>query len=122
MAGDGRVYLFAGHPLPDFRVVCDGFEGNVWHGLVPEPTAHALVRVREFVIIVHRRHETLFGEGERHARRIARDPAPPPPLRHVGRGAGTAGGVEYEVAGIGGHEEAALDDLRVCLNDKDVFG
>ncbi len=33
----------------------------------------------------------------------------------VGGGAGTAGWVEHEVAGIGGHQEAALDNLSVLV-------
>ena len=39
----------------------------------------------------------------------------------VGRRAGAAGRVEHEVAGVGGHEDAALNDLRDGLNDID-FG
>jgi hypothetical protein len=38
-------------------------------------------------------------------------------LGDIRRGAGTAGRVEHEIAGVGGHEEAFLDDLGVCLND-----
>ena len=38
----------------------------------------------------------------------------------VGGGAGTAGRVEHEVAGVGGHQEAALNHLRVGLNDIDL--
>ena len=32
-----------------------------------------------------------------------------PLLGNVGRGARAAGGVKYEVAGVGGHQDAALD-------------
>ena len=35
----------------------------------------------------------------------------------IGSGAGTAGRVEHEVAGVGGHQDAALNDLLVSLND-----
>ena len=36
-------------------------------------------------------------------------------------GAGAAGRIEHKVAGVGGHEEAALNDLRVCLDDIDLI-
>ena len=39
----------------------------------------------------------------------------------VGGGAGAAGRVEHEVAGVGGHEDAALDHLRVRLDHIDLF-
>ena len=38
----------------------------------------------------------------------------------VGGGAGTAGRVEHEVAGVGGHQDAAFDDLGARLNDVDL--
>ena len=52
---------------------------------------------------------------------VGGDPAAAPLLRDEGGGAGTAGGVEDEVTRIGGHEHAALDDLRACLHHVD-FG
>ena len=51
-----------------------------------------------------------------HARGVDGDPAAAPLLGDVGRGAGAAGGVEHEVAGVGGHEDTALNDFRVGLN------
>ena len=36
-----------------------------------------------------------------------------------GGGAAAAGGVEYEVAGVGGHQHTTLNDFRVGLNDVD---
>ena len=39
----------------------------------------------------------------------------------VGGGAGTAGRVEHEVAGVGGHEDAALNDLLGCFNYVTLF-
>jgi hypothetical protein len=45
-----------------------------------------------------------------------RFPAPSPLLGDVGCGAGAAGRVEDEIAGVGGHEDAALNDACACLN------
>ena len=53
-------------------------------------------------------------------RRVDGDPPPAPLLRDVGRRAAAAGRVEDEVAGVGGHQDAALDDLRVGLDDVDL--
>ena len=39
----------------------------------------------------------------------------------VGGGAGTAGRVEHEVAGVGGHQDAALNDFGVGLDDVDLL-
>ena len=48
------------------------------------------------------------------------DPAPAPLLGDIGGGAAAAGGVEHQVAGVGGHQEAALDDSVIRLNDVDL--
>ena len=40
----------------------------------------------------------------------------------IGRGARAAGRIEHKVAGVGGHEEAALDHLRQRLNDIQPIG
>ena len=46
------------------------------------------------------------------------DPAAPPLLGDVRRGAGAAGGVQEEVAGVGGHQDATLWNKPLsCLHD-----
>ena len=78
------------------------------HGLVDEAAAQAFLRIRQFVVVVAGGHQPLLGQRHRHARGVAGDPAPAPFLGDVGGGAGTAGRVQHQVAGVGGHEEAAL--------------
>jgi hypothetical protein len=73
-------------------------------------------RVLQQVIVVFRAHQPRSGEGERHARGVDGDPAPTPLFGHIGRRAGAAGRVEYEVAWVGGHEDATFDDLRASFN------
>jgi hypothetical protein len=107
----------------DLGVVRDRLQGDVRDPLVDEAMADvavgrgrrrcrardlgllelALVGVREEVIGVARAHDAYAGQGERHAGRVDRDPAAAPLLGDVGGGAGAAGGVEDEVAGVGGH-------------------
>ncbi len=72
--------------------------------------------MRQFVVVEHGGHQPLPGEGDRHARGVAGDPAPAPLLGDISGGAAAAGGIEDQVAGVGGHEEATLDDERICLN------
>ena len=50
--------------------------------------------------------------AKRDAGGVDGDPAPAPLLGDVGRGAGAAGWVEHKVAGIGGHQDAAFDDVN----------
>jgi hypothetical protein len=137
MARDRRVDLLARHPLRDVRIVRDRLEGHVRHALVDEAPAdvavrpvlgrdaprdlrllhHALGRVGQDVERELARHEARTGERQGHAARVDRDPAATPLLGDVGRGARSAGGIEDEVAGVGGHEDAALDDFSVGLHD-----
>jgi hypothetical protein len=70
------------------------------------------VLLGEVVVGKSRGHEAGAGEGEGDARGVGGDPAAAPLLGDVGRRPRTASGVEDEVAGVGGHEEATLDDLR----------
>ena len=86
-------------------------------GLVLEAAADAFLGVGQLVVVEDGAHQALFGEGDRHARGVAGDPAAAPLLGDVGGRAGAAGGVEDQVAGVGGHEEAARDDLRQRLDD-----
>ena len=109
MAGDGRIDLFARHALLDVRVVGDGFERDVGHGLVDEAAANALARMCQLVVVEDGGHQSLLGQRQRHAGGVAGDPAPAPLLGDEGGGAAAAGGVEDQIAGVGGHEDASLE-------------
>ncbi len=82
--------------------------------------ALALRRVGHEVVRVLRRHQARPGERQRDPAGVDRDPAPTPLLGDVGGRAGAAGRVEDEVAGVGGHEEAALDHSVVRLDNVDL--
>ncbi len=112
----------------DLGVVGDRLEGDVRHALIDESLADvaahrrrgrdpagqfalfdlALAAVGEEVIGIAGAHDPGARQGEGDARGVDGDPAPAPLLGDIGGGAGAAGGVEDEVAGVGGHEEAAL--------------
>jgi hypothetical protein len=112
----------------DLGVVGDRLERDVRHALIDEAVAEvALHRLRarraagdfgflelafagigEQVERIAGAHDAGAGQRECNARGVDRDPAAAPLLGDGGGGAGTAGRVEYEVAGVGGHEEAAL--------------
>ena len=64
------------------------------------------------VIRIARTHDAGAGQRQRHARRVDGDPATTPLLGDVGGGAGTAGRVKHEVAGIGGHKMQRWTDRR----------
>ena len=57
-------------------------------------------------------HDAGTSQCQRDTRGINRDPAAAPLLGDGGGGTGTAGRVKHEVAGVGGHQDAALNDLR----------
>ena len=125
----------------DLGVVGDGLERDVGHALVHETLSDVVVgrrfrrrlardlafllpplrAVGEEVIRVARGHDPGVRERQRDARGVDGDPAPAPLLGHVGRRAGTAGGVQNEIAGVGGHEDAAFDDLGARLNNVDFI-
>ena len=83
--------------------------------------APALRAVGEEIIGIARAHQARAGERERDARRVDGDPAPAPLLGDIGGRAGATGRVEHEVAGVGGHEDAAFDNRRRCLDDIDFL-
>ena len=68
-----------------------------------EAAADAFVGVGKFVVVESGGHEALFGESGGDAGGVAGDPAAAPLFGDNGGGAGAAGGVEDEVAGVGGH-------------------
>ena len=63
----------------------------------------AVAGIGQQVKWIARAHDTRTGQRQRHARGVNRDPAAAPLLGDVGGGAGTAGRIEHEVAGVGGH-------------------
>ena len=77
----------------------------------------ALAGIGQQVIRIARAHDAGAGQRQRDARGVDRDPAAAPLLGDVGGGAGAAGRIEHEVAGVGGHQDATLDHLGVRLHD-----
>src|SRR5690606_27793546 len=104
--------------LIDLRIIRDGFERDVRNGLVNETGLQAFVRILELVVVVARGHEALFGERDRDARGVAGDPAPTPFFGDKCSSAGAAGRVDYQITWISGHEHAALNNLRMGLDNK----
>ena len=68
----------------------------------------ALAAVGEQIPGIARRHQARASERQRDAAGVDGDPAPAPLLGDIGGGAGAAGGIEHEVARVGGHQDAAL--------------
>ena len=66
----------------------------------------------QLVVVVGGRQQALPCKRERHAARVDRDPPPAPLLGDVRRRPAAARRVEHEIAGVGGHQNAALEDLR----------
>ena len=104
-----RSISFLGHAFFDLRVIGDGLEGDMGNGLVTEAAANAFLLMSQFVVIVNCGHKTLLGQSDGHAGGVAGDPAAPPLLGHVGGGAGAAGGIEDQIAWVGGHEKTAFN-------------
>ena len=125
----------------DLGVVGDGFEGDVGDSRIDEALAHVAGgrgfggrAAREFGFLllpfgavgeqvegVARPHDPGASEGQGDAGGVDGDPARAPLLGDGGGGAGAAGRVEHEVAGVGGHQEAAFDDLGQRLDDIGFF-
>ena len=100
-----------------------GLEGDVGDALVHEALADIVVRGRfreslagqlsffdlavaaigEQVVVIAGAHDARAGEREGDAGGVDGDPPASPLLGYVRGGAGAAGGVEDEVAGVGGH-------------------
>ena len=89
--------------------------------LVTEAAADSFVWVSEFVVVEERGHQPLLGEGNRHAGRVAGNPAATPLLGDVGCRAGAARRIEDQIARIGGHEDAALDYFLRGLHNVDFL-
>ncbi len=124
----------------DFGVVGDGFQRDVRDALIDEALTEiavhrhgggngasdlgffelAVAAIGEQVIRIACAHETRASESECDAGSIDGDPAAAPLFGDVGGCAGAAGGIEYEVAGVGGHEDATLDNRPARLHDIDL--
>lgn len=76
-----------------------------------------LARIGQQVKRITRAHDAGTGQRECHTRGVKRDPAAAPLLGDGGGGAGTAGRVQNEVAGVGRHKHAALNDFGGSLNN-----
>ena len=116
----------------DLGVVGDGLQRDVRHALIDKALADvaacglagwrgagdfgfldlAVAAVGEQVVGIAGAHDAGTGQGERDARSVDGDPAAAPLFGDIGGGAGAAGGVENKVAGVGGHQDAALNDLQ----------
>jgi hypothetical protein len=116
-----NLRLVSGGDGVNFGVPGDGLQRNMGHGFVNEAPGGAAFRVFEFVVVELRRHQPLAGDGQSHAAGIAGNPAPSPLLGAVGGSAGAAGGVEDQVARVGGHQNAALDDFGVGLDGVELW-
>ena len=80
------------------------FERDVRHRLVNKAVAYvAGCRVGQLVPRVGGGHEARLGDVERNAAGIGGDPATPPLLGHMRRGAAAASRVQHQVARVGGH-------------------
>jgi len=131
----GPLELFPDHV--DFGVVGNGFQGDVRNSFINEPLTNApmgryfggrLARelgllelavpaVGQQVIGVASSHDAGTGQGKSDAGSINGDPPTAPLFGDIGGGSRATGGVEDKVARIGGHEGAAFNHTRVCLDD-----
>ena len=98
-------------------IVGNAFERDMRHRLVNEPALEPFLRVAQGKVIKAGGHQALLGQGDGDARGVTGDPAAAPFFGDVGGGARSAGRVKYQVAGIGGHEHAALNNLYCRLNN-----
>ena len=77
----------------------------------------AVAAVGQQVVGITCAHDAGAGQCEGDARSVDGDPAAAPLLGDVRGGTRAAGGVEDEIAGVRGHQDAALDDCCICLNN-----
>ena len=124
----------------DLGVVSDGLERDVGYAFIDEALADipihglrtrrgvcdlsflelAFAGIGQQVERVTRSHNAGTGQYQRHTRGINSNPATTPLLGDVCGGARATGRIEDEVARVGGHEDAALDNVRASLNYVDL--
>ena len=125
----------------DLGIVGDGLEGDMRHALVDEAVADvathrlgagrgagdfgflelAVAGVGQQIERIACAHDAGPGQRQGDAGGVDGDPAPAPLLRDGGRGSRAAGRIEHEVAGVGGHEDAALNCLCHRLDDVNLL-
>ena len=101
----------------DLGIVGNAFECDVGHGFVDKTAAQPFVRIAQGEVVKAGGHQPLFGQRNGDARGVAGNPAAAPFFGDVGGGSAAAGGVEYQVAGVGGHQNAAFDNAGIGLHD-----
>ena len=79
------------------------------HLLVNKPAAHPLIGMSQGVVVEVGGHKPLPGQRQRHPRRVASNPPPPPLLGHISRSPASASRVENQIPWVRGHKNAALD-------------
>jgi hypothetical protein len=96
-------------------VVGQRTERDALHALVEEAVPQIPVLARQALLFVLQGvpgvaggHQPRLGDVQRDTRRVGGDPAAAPLLGDVRGGAGTAGRVENEVAGVGGHQACSV--------------
>src|SRR3546814_2732110 len=97
-------------PKTSYEMRMSDWRSDVCSSDLDEAATQAFVRVLELKVVVTGGHQPSLGQGDGHARGVAGDPAATPFLGDVGGGAGAAGGIEYKVAGICGHQNASRSE------------
>ena len=100
-----------GHALVDEALADVAVTGGFGGGFTLDLSLFELAgaAVGEQVVGIAGAHDAGAGQGEGDAGGVDGDPAAAPLFGDVCGGAGATGGVEHEVAGVGVHEDAALD-------------
>ena len=135
----GQDRFVAGEDRIERGVAGDALERDVRHGAAVEGEPLAVrpavavgsldpgsVRVARHVlgaqfaqpvVVEARGQQPMLGQRQRHPAGVDGDPAPPPLLGDERRRAAPAGRIEHQVAGVGRHQQTALHDQRMGLDD-----
>ena len=123
-SGVKRVQILVQYrfPLGEDRiqrdVLRDASQGYVGNRLVLKAGLPNTVRaIRCLVVVEIRGQDALSRQRDPYAAGVYGYPAAPPLLGDVGSRAGATGGVQHEIAGVRGHEHAALDHHWRCFDD-----
>jgi len=104
--------LVFGKDWVEVLVLGNALECNMRDGLVDEAADDARLLVAESVVVELCGEEPLTGDGLGDAAGVNGDPAPTPLLRDVSRHPRTAGRIEDEIAGVGGHQHTSFENLQ----------